>query len=141
MIDILYMMVDNPKSEERSEEKTLKRGLRDYNYEQLGERGAHFSIIAKNNELVIGGLIIEKCSDAFYIKTLWVHDSFKKQGIGSKLLTMLDGEAENQNIPKIFTDTYTFQARGFYEKHGFKVIGIIREYILGYDKIYLKKEF
>ena len=41
---------------------------------------------------------------------------------------------------KIFTDNYGFHAQGFYGKQGFKVISTVPNYVLGHDKIYLKKE-
>lgn len=55
-------------------------------------------------------------------------------------MEMLAEKALSDKIHNIFTDTYAFQAQGFYGKQGFKVISTVPHYILGHDKIYLKKE-
>lgn len=140
MSELKFEIKDNPDSQENKEDLILKQGLRDFNHSILGESGSHFRIIASDNNEVVGGLIIERCSDAFYIKTLWVNENYRKTGIASKLMEMLIEKALSDKIHKIFTDTYGFQAQVFYEKQGFKVISTVPNYILGHDKIYLKKE-
>ena len=139
-MNISYKISANKDSKESTEDLILKQGLRDFNHNVLGESGSHFRIVASDNNEVVGGLIIERCSDAFYIKTLWVSENYRKTGIASKLMEMLSEKALSDKIHKIFTDTYGFQAQGFYEKQGFKVISTVPNYILGHDKIYLKKE-
>ncbi len=140
MNKLKFEIKDNPSSKESTEDLILKQGLRDFNKNILGESGSHFRIVVTDISEVVGGLIIEKCSDAFYIKTLWVSESYRKAGISSKLIEMLTEKALSDKVCKIFTDTYGFQAQGFYEKQGFKVISTVPGYILGHDKIYLKKE-
>lgn len=124
-MSISYKISANKNSKESAEDIILKQGLRDFNHSIFGESGSHFRIVATDNSEVIGGLIIEKCSDAFFIKTLWVSESHRKAGIASKLIEMLTEKALSDKIHNIFTDTYGFQAQGFYEKQGFKVISTI----------------
>ena len=139
-MNISYKISVNQDSKESTEDLILKQGLRDFNHNILGESGSHFRIVSTDNSEVVGGLIIERCSDAFYIKTLWVNENYRKARIASKLMEMLSEKALSDKIRKIFTDTYGFQAQEFYEKQGFKVISTVPNYILGHDKIYLKKE-
>ena len=139
-MSISYKISDNKDSKGSTEDLILNQGLRDFNHNILGEGGSHFRIVASDNNEVVGGLIIERCSDAFYIKTLWVNENYRKVGIASKLMDMLIEKALSDKIHKIFTDTYGFQAQSFYEKQGFKVISTVPNYILGHDKIYLKKD-
>lgn len=140
MSELKFEIKNNPDSQENQEDLILKQGLRDFNHNILGESGSHFRIVASDNNEVVAGLIIERCSDAFYIKTLWVNENYRKSGIASKLIKMLSEKALSDKIHKIFTDTYGFQAQSFYEKQGFKVISTVPNYILGHDKIYLKKD-
>lgn len=118
----------------------LKQGLQEFNRKILKESGSHFSITVVDNQQVIGGLMAETCSDAFYIKLLWVHESYRKAGIASKLIDMLTEKAIMDKVYQIFTDTYGFQAQGFYEKQGFTILSTVPKYMLGHDKIYLKKD-
>lgn len=53
---------------------------------------------------------------------------------------MIDRVALDKGIPKIFVDTYAFQAQEFYLKHGFNEIGVIPGYLLGYGRIFLRKD-
>ena len=53
---------------------------------------------------------------------------------------MIDEIAINKRISKLFVDTYAFQAQAFYQKHGFYCIGTIPEYLLGYDRIFMRKD-
>ena len=140
MRELKFEIKNNPSSQKSTEDIILKQGLRGFNQNILGESGSHFRIVATDNGDVVGGLIIEKCSDAFYIKTLWVNESYRKAGIASKLIEMLTKKALSDKIYKIFTNTYGFQAQSFYEKQGFNVISTVPNYILGHDKIYLKKK-
>jgi N-acetylglutamate synthase-like GNAT family acetyltransferase len=39
------------------------------------------------------------------------------EGIGTQIISMIDDVAKNKSLPKIFVDTYEFQAQAFYEKH------------------------
>lgn len=83
-MNVSYKISANKDSKESTEDLILKQGLRDFNHNALGESGSHFRIIASDNNEVVGGLIIERCSDAFYIKTLWVNENYRKAGIASK---------------------------------------------------------
>ena len=58
----------------------------------------------------------------------------------TQIITMIDGVAKNKGLPKIFVDTYAFQAQDFYKKHGFYCIGIVPEYMLGHDRIFMRKD-
>ncbi|NRB10452.1 MAG: GNAT family N-acetyltransferase [Rickettsiaceae bacterium] len=139
--EITFVTEFASKSEDRTEgEKFLRQGLNKFNYPFLGEHGSKLSIFAKRDEVIIGGAYSEKCSDAFYLRLLWIDDNYRTQGIGKKLLSLLDEEAHKEGIRKIFVDTYQFQAKEFYEKLEYKVIATVPEYILGYDRFFFRKD-
>jgi len=71
---------------------------------------------------------------------LWCAENQRKHGIGSKIIEMIENYAKNKKLPKIFIDTFDFQAEAFYLKHGFNRIGVIPPYLLGHDRIYLRKD-
>jgi N-acetylglutamate synthase-like GNAT family acetyltransferase len=71
---------------------------------------------------------------------LWCSENYRNKGIRSKLIAMVDAEAKSKSISKLFVDTYAFQAQEFYKKHGFKVIGTVPEYLLGHDRIFMRKD-
>lgn len=123
-----------------SDDQIILDGLNEFNAQILGEKSTHFTIFAKDRDTIIAGASIWEHSDALYIKYLWVDEKFRGQNVGATLLNMADDCARQKKLKAIHADTYSFQAQEFYEKHGFNVIDVIENYLLGHDRVFLKKE-
>lgn len=123
-----------------SDDKVIRNGIVDFNAQIIKEKSSHFSVFAKDGAQIIGGALIWDHSDALYIDVLWCNEQYRKQGIGTKFITMIDDAAKNKELLKIFVDTYEFQAQAFYEKHGFYCIGTIPKYLKDYDRIFMRKD-
>ncbi len=137
MSNIEYFIENTP---DASDDKVIRNGIVDFNAQIIKEKSSHFSIFAKDGAQIIGGALIWEHSDALYIDVLWCNAQYRKQGIGTKIITMIDDVAKNKRLPKIFVDTYEFQAQTFYEKHGFYCIGTIPKYLKDYDRIFMRKD-
>jgi ribosomal protein S18 acetylase RimI-like enzyme len=59
------------------------------------------------------------------ISQLWVDDRFRRQGFGAKLLREAETEAVRRGVQSVLVDTFSFQAPGFYERHGYVVYGTV----------------
>ncbi|MDE2029122.1 MAG: GNAT family N-acetyltransferase [Alphaproteobacteria bacterium] len=81
-----------------------------------------FYALDEKNRL-IGGVQGNFEWDWLHILHLWVKESGK--GTGSKLMRRMETLAKKKNKTGIFLDTLAFQARPFYEKFGFTVMGTI----------------
>ena len=123
-----------------SDDKIIRGGVIDFNKQSINEEATHFSVFAKKDNQIICGALLWEVSDALYIDELWCHENYRKQGIGTKIIAMINDVAITKKLPKIFVDTYEFQARVFYEKNGFYCIGIILKYLKNYDRIFLRKD-
>lgn len=132
-----YIIDNNPGA---SEDKIIRDGIVNFNSQFTNEKAKHFSIFAKNGLEIIGGAIIREHSDALYIDVLWCSEDCREQGIGSKIINIIDDIAIDKQISKIFVDTYAFQAQAFYQKNGFYCIGTIPEYLLGHDRFFMRKD-
>lgn len=137
MDQIKYTVDDNPKLDD---DAVVRNGIVNFNKSVINEKASHFSVFAKFNERIIGGALIWEHSDALYIDVLWCDDDFRHQGVGTKIMSLIEDEANKKSIKKLFVETYGFQAKDFYKKQGFSVIGVIPQYILGHDKIFLRKD-
>jgi ribosomal protein S18 acetylase RimI-like enzyme len=137
MSNIQYSIENSP---DASDDKVIRNGIVDFNAQIIKEKSSHFSVFAKDGDQIIGGALIWEHSDALYIDVLWCNEQYRKQGIGTKIITMIDDLAKNKRLPKIFVDTYEFQAQAFYEKHGFYCIGTIPKYLKDYDRIFMRKD-
>ncbi|HVV68532.1 MAG TPA: GNAT family N-acetyltransferase [Gammaproteobacteria bacterium] len=135
---LTYVIDYDPKAED---DAVIRQGIIHFNKQVIQETAKHWSIYVKDQQQrIIGGALIWEHSDALYIDVLWVAMAYRKQGIGLKLLQKIENAPRNKSISKLYVDTYTFQSQGFYEKHGFYPIATIKDYLLGFDRIYMRKE-
>ena len=74
-----------------------------------------------------------------YISLLWVDKSLRNLGYGSGLLQRLEAEAIGLGCKYAHVDTYSFEARPFYERAGYEVFGVLDNYPPGHQKYFLKK--
>ena len=88
---------------------------------------------------VVGGITGEVFGGWVYISLLWVDEALRNQGYGSRLLSTLEQEAIKLNCGNAHLDTYCFEARPFYEKAGYKVFGVLKDYPKGYSKFFMWK--
>jgi len=76
---------------------------------------------------VVGGLIGATGWGWLYIENLALPPVLRGAGWGRKLMRAAEDEARRRGCTGIRLDTYTFQARGFYERLGFGVVGQIED--------------
>lgn len=100
-----------------------------------------FSVLLQDeNHNICGGTITRFDTESAYIDSLWVDDSLRNQGYGTKLLNAAENEARKLGCRYSTVDTYSFQAEGFYLKNGYEHLGEIKNYYLHYSKIFLRKK-
>lgn len=63
-----------------------------------------------------------------FLDTLFVEPTHRKTGVGQKLLTRIIEIANDHDCRFIALETFGFQAKGFYEKFGFTVVGALEDY-------------
>ncbi len=54
---------------------------------------------------------------------LWVREDARMEGWGSKLLRAAEEEARRRGCDRLIVSSFTFQAPGFYERHGYQETG------------------
>ena len=52
----------------------------------------------------------------------WVRKTSRGDGLGARLLTEFEDEARSRGCTHVFVTSFTFQAPGFYERHGYREI-------------------
>jgi GNAT superfamily N-acetyltransferase len=56
----------------------------------------------------------------------WVRADTRGAGLGTRLLDEFETEAKNRGCTHVFVTSFTFQAPGFYERHGYGEISVGR---------------
>ena len=75
-----------------------------------------------------------------YVVHLWVHESRRRSGIGSALLSAVEQEAQRRGCTQMLLTTHSFQAPAFYERHGYSRQATIPDYPRGHAQLlYLKR--
>ena len=74
------------------------------------------------------------------VKTLWVHEDRRGQGLGKRLLRAAETEALARRCDLVILDTHSIQAPGFYQKLGYDIVGVVEGYPQGHQKVFLKKQ-
>jgi len=77
---------------------------------------------------VVGGLSAHTYWDWLEVDDLFVPETWRGQGIGSSLLQTAEAMAVERGARHSFLTTFAFQARGFYERHGYTVAGTLEGY-------------
>ena len=74
-----------------------------------------------------------------YVDVLVVDQKYHKKGLGSKLLSHVEDEAKKFGATLAHLDSFDFQAKDFYLKHGYEVFGVLEDYPKGHKRYYMKK--
>jgi GNAT superfamily N-acetyltransferase len=88
---------------------------------------------------VLGGLLGTIWGGWLHVGTLWVSEIVRGQGHGSALLEAAEAYARARHCTGIFVDTFSFQARPFYERHGFTCFATQADYPKGHARHFLEK--
>ena len=98
-------------------------------------------VLKTEQDNLIGGIIAERLNwGILFISILYVKESFRGFAFGSKLLSEVESEAKKHDCYLAHVDTFDFQAKGFYEKQGYKVFGVLENCPKGHKRYYLQKD-
>ncbi len=88
---------------------------------------------------IMGGVLGQTNWGWLFISHLWISDELRGKGYGQKLIVAAEQEAVKRGCRHAHLDTFSFQARGFYEKLGYVVFGILEDYPTGHCRYFLQK--
>lgn len=95
------------------------------------EKGAvkHISAMVINaEEHWIGGLTAELYWNWLEINDFWLTAELRGHGLGSSLLAQAEQLGRENGAQKVLLTTFDFQGKTFYERHGYKVVGVVEDY-------------
>jgi GNAT superfamily N-acetyltransferase len=116
-------------------------GIHHYNVQQAGDPGKQVCIILYTpQQEIAGGLIGETHWGWFYINLMFVKEELRSRGFGHRILTLAEEKARQYGAKHAYLDTFSFQAPGFYEKHGYRVFGELKDFPPGHQRYYLTKQ-
>lgn len=96
-----------------------------------------FLFSALDGARLIGGICGNVYWDGLEIDTLWIDADYRSSGIGARLLA--DAEKFARDNGAVIAFFKTVEARGFYEKQGYQVYGILEDRPIGSLLYHMKK--
>lgn len=94
----------------------------------------------EGGELLGGVLACSVLWNVLYVETVWVREDCRGMQLASKLLAAVEEEARRNGCYMAQLDTFDFQARGFYEKCGYRVFGMLTDVPRGHERYYMCKK-
>ncbi len=88
----------------------------------------------------VGGLIGATHWGQCHVDLLYVPENLRGAGWGTQVMRAAEAEAVKRGCVGIWLDTFSFQARGFYERLGYQVFGQIDNYPAGTARFFLMKK-
>ena len=88
---------------------------------------------------LVGGLYGATMWGWLLVDGLWVDARLRGQGLGSRLLAAAEEAALARGCRGVWLGTFDFQARAFYERHGYQVFGELLDFPAGHTHLELWK--
>ena len=88
---------------------------------------------------MVGGLTGRTYWQYLDIAFLWVDERYRGNGCATELMKAAEDEARARGCNRVFLDTLSFQALGFYQKLGYVEFGRLFGFSGKYERHYLHK--
>lgn len=129
-------------SEDAAAAKAVIAGLLDFNARIAGPHGyrpLNLLIRREGGSEIAGGLLGGTSFGWLFVSVLHLPDDLRGTGLGGELLRRAEAEAVARGCIGAHLDTFSFQARPFYERHGYRVFGTIEDMPPGMCRFFMSK--
>ena len=101
----------------------IDAGIDDFNAaEPEIHKVVQLSVLARDNSgKIIGGAVGRTWGQCSELQQLWISADARGQGMGTRLMELFETKARQRGSSLVYLDTFSFQARPFYEKCGYHV--------------------
>jgi GNAT superfamily N-acetyltransferase len=88
---------------------------------------------------IVGGIVGTTNWNWLHVALVWVSESCRRGGLGRRLMAELERAAVARGCTRAHLDTFSFQARPFYERLGYRVFGVLDDYPSGQQRFFMEK--
>lgn len=119
----------------------LAAGLTEHALPTTGRPGfLPLAVFARDAEgALVGGISGTVNWSWLHIALFWIASSDRHGGLGSRLLRALEAAAIERGCAQAHLDTFSYQARPFYERHGYALFATLEDYPPGQARYFLRK--
>jgi len=88
---------------------------------------------------ILGGAYGRTNWNWLHIATVWVAEHERGKGLGRRLILAIEAAAAERGFRQAHLDTFSYQARPFYERLGYRIFGELEDYPPGHSRFFLRK--
>jgi GNAT superfamily N-acetyltransferase len=102
--------------------------------------GEGLAILVRNDDgRIVAGICGNTWGGCCEVRQLWVEESRRRQGLGTRLPDAVERGARRRGCARIVLTTFSLQAPDFYAKHGFVVLAVADDQPRGHQHLLLRK--
>jgi len=123
--------------------RVIEEGLGNFNEGKAGYRDWRpLAVLARDpaNGRVIGGFLGRTSLGLLFIDLVYLPESLRGHNLGGRMLRMMEDEGARRGCRAGVLYTISFQAPGFYERHGWREFGRIACDPPGTSRVFMTKE-
>jgi GNAT superfamily N-acetyltransferase len=119
----------------------LGEGLSEHALPSTGRAGFQpLAVFARDRDgALVGGVHGQVNWTWLHVALFWISSGHRRRGLGSKLLGAIEAAATERGCTQAHLDTFSYQARPFYERHGYELFATLEEYPPGHARYFLRK--
>lgn len=131
--------IESARSHEHVE--LVRAGMRRHAEQCVGsEEYEDLTVVGRADDgRIMGAALGEAGRGWLHVSVLWVDEPFRGQGLGTELLAAMEAEGRRRGCHSAYLDTFSYQARPFYEKLGYEVFGTLEDYPPSHQRFFLRK--
>ena len=140
MIEPTLVLTDTPDDETH---RLIEDGLGDFNAERVGYRDWRpLAVLARDpaSGRTLGGMMCRTSLGLLFIDLVYLPADVRGHQLGSRMLRMAEDEAWRRGCRTGVLYTISFQAPGFYERHGWREFGRIPCDPPGTSRVFMTKD-
>ena len=120
----------------------IERGLFLFEENRLGSpHHSHFGVFLRDERGQIqAGVDGHVMWHRLFIKTLWVAETYRRQGLGTRLMVAAEEEAKARRCRSLWLTALGDRAKHFYERLDYEVFGVLEDYVEGQSLYSLQKK-
>jgi GNAT superfamily N-acetyltransferase len=122
--------------------RPIEDGLTRHNAPLAGPHGwtpVNLAVRRPGEAQPVGGILANVLYRWLFIHMFYLPEDLRRGGLGAALIARAEAEARARGCVGIWLDTFSFQARPFYEKQGFRVFGTLDDFPPGHSRHFLMK--
>jgi ribosomal protein S18 acetylase RimI-like enzyme len=125
-----------------ADEALIKEALGKWNIAVTGYSDYHpaYFLVRDDDGAIRGALLAYVWGRWLHVDTLWLEEGLRRKGWGTRLMEAAHEVGREKGAEWAFLDTFSWQARPFYERLGYEVVFEVPEFPPGHSRSFMRKD-